>query len=61
MVLPPSDQLVNALDLGLEPGKAVAVGEEPGDAEERIRLQDPTKGDGGSDAVARGSSHLRRS
>ena len=47
MVLPPSDQVVVAGDLGLELGDAVAVSEEVPDAEKRLQCQDTSVSDGG--------------
>jgi hypothetical protein len=47
VVLPPTDQLVDVLDLGLELLKVMAVGEKPGMLRTTIRLADAAEHDGG--------------
>ena len=58
--MPPTDKVVDASNLCLELGEIVTISEEPGDAEERIRVPDPTIGNGGRDAIARATNHLGR-
>src|SRR5213593_2637499 len=60
MVLPPTDQLVCALDLRRELCDIVAVGEKSGDLEKGIRITNAAKCDRDGDTIARSASHLGR-
>ena len=56
MLLPPPDEIEHPFDLRLERGDIVAVGKEPRDLEQRIRLLNAAERDRSGDAVARSAN-----